>query len=103
MPAYEADLSRFAEYDAQVLGMSTDPVPSVKAWAESLDGISYPMLSDFWPHGEVARKYGVLRDDGMTERAIFVIDKQGIVLYIDVHDITEMPDPEDIFEQLRKL
>ena len=52
------------------------------------------MLSDFWPHGEVARKYGVLRSTGVSERALFVIDRQGIIRYIDVHDINERPKME---------
>jgi len=65
---------------------------------------SYPLLADFHPKGEVSKKYGVWRDaKGSSERAIFVIDKQGIVRYIDVHDSGEQPDPEAILEQLRKL
>ncbi len=55
------------------------------------------MLSDFWPHGQVAQAYGVLRPDGYVERVIFVIDKAGIVRYIDVNDIAQQPDNEVIF------
>ena len=54
MPAYEADLERFAGYDAQVLGISIDSVPCHTAWARSLGGLSYDLLSDFHPKGEVA-------------------------------------------------
>jgi len=63
-----------------------------------------PLLSDFWPHGEVAKKYGVFREQGgLSERAIFLIDKKGVIRYIDVHQISEQPDEEVLFEQLAKL
>jgi glutaredoxin len=89
--------------DTQVLGISVDHVPCLKAWAESLNGISYPLLSDFWPHGKIARKYGVFRSDGKSERAIFVIDKQGIIRYIDIHDIDQQPDNKVLFDVLREV
>jgi glutaredoxin len=89
--------------DAQVLGISVDHVPCLKAWAESLGGITYPLLSDFWPHGAVAEKYGVLRSDGTTERALFIVDKLGIIRYIDVHNIDKQPDNEVLRDVLRKI
>jgi len=89
--------------DAQVVGISIDSKHANRAWAESLGGITYPLLSDFYPHGEVAEKFGVLRAEGMSERAIFIIDKQGVVRYIDVHNIGEQPDEAVIFEELAKL
>jgi peroxiredoxin (alkyl hydroperoxide reductase subunit C) len=61
------------------------------------------VLSDFWPHGQTAGKYGVLRSDGVTERALFVIDKKGILRYIDVHDINERPSLEILVRELEKL
>jgi peroxiredoxin len=104
MPEYEALKSRFEGFDAQVLGVSVDNVPSIAAWANSLGGITYPLLSDFWPHGGMANSYGTLMEDrGITSRTIVVIDKQGQVAYIDVHKLDEPPDPEAIFEVLRKL
>jgi peroxiredoxin (alkyl hydroperoxide reductase subunit C) len=60
-------------------------------------------VADFWPHGAVAKTYGVLRDDGTAERALFIIDKQGIIRYIDVHDINTMPRLEDLSKELDKL
>jgi len=68
-----------------------DHIPCLKAWAESLGGINYPLLSDFWPHGEIAERYGVLRSEGFSERAIFVIDKKGIIQFVDIHDIDDQP------------
>lgn len=104
MPAYEADLERFRGYDAQVLGISVDSVPSNTAWAKSLGGLSYDLLSDFEPKGEVARKFGAYRSaDGISERALFIVDKEGNIAYKDIHDIGDQPDNEDLFEVLRKL
>lgn len=73
------------------------------AWAESLGGITYPLLSDFYPHGYVAQCFGVLRSDGKSERAIFVIDKRGIIRYVDVHDIDDQPDNEVLFGVLAQI
>jgi glutaredoxin len=61
------------------------------------------LLSDFWPHGEVARQYGVLRNEGYTERAIFIIDKQGVIRYIDIHDIDDQPDNDVLLTELVKI
>jgi glutaredoxin len=96
-------MDRFEGVETQVLGLSVDSVPCLKAWAESLGGISYPLLSDFYPHGLVAEKYGILRSEGYAERAIFVIDKSGIIRYIDIHDIDKQPDNEVLFGVLEKL
>jgi glutaredoxin len=76
----------------------------LQAWADSLTGIHYPLLSDFWPHGEVALRYGVLRSsEGRSERAIFIVDRAGIIRYIDIHDIDLQPDNEDLFRALRVI
>jgi glutaredoxin len=97
-------LARFKGLNVQVLGISVDHEPCLVAWADSLGGISYPLLSDFWPHGEVARKYGVLLEEfGKTERAIFIIDEQGILRYIDIHDIDDQPSNEVLFAELEKI
>lgn len=104
MPAYEADLERFEGYDAQVLGISVDSVPCNTAWAKSLGGLKYDLLSDFEPKGEVARLFGAYRqNDGISERAIFIVDKEGKLVFKDIHDIADQPDNEDLFEVLRKL
>jgi peroxiredoxin len=104
MPAYEADLERFEGCDAQVLGISVDSVPCNTAWAKSLGGLSYDLLSDFEPKGEVARRFGAYRqNDGISERALFIVDKEGKIAFKDIHDISDQPDNEDLFEVLRKL
>jgi len=87
----------------QVLGLSVDSRDCLRAWAESLGGVTYPLLSDFYPHGRVAQLFGVLRSDGRSERAIFVIDKNGVIRYVDVHDIDEQPDNELLFSVIGEL
>ena len=97
-------MSRFTGLNTQVLGISVDHVPCLTAWAESLGGIHYPLLSDFWPHGAVAERYGVLRDqDGRSERALFVMDQYGFIRYIDIHDINTQPDNEILRDVLREI
>lgn len=103
MPGYSRDLQTFDGLEAQVLGVSVDSSAALKAWADQLGGIDYPMLADFFPHGEVARKYGVLRAEGYSERGTLIIDKAGLVRYIDVHRIGEVPDQTKIVEFLRTL
>lgn len=97
-------MESFEGLNAQVLGISVDHVPCLHAWADSLGGISYPLLSDFWPHGAVASLYGVLRTgEGKSERAIFVIDKEGTIRYIDIHAIDDRPDNEEVRKILRQI
>src|SRR6187399_3623850 len=78
---YERERPRLDALDAHVLAISVDAGPSKKAWADSLGGISYDLLSDFHPHGKVATDYGVMRADGISERAIFIVDKAGRIAW----------------------
>ena len=103
MQTYERERSRLDAAEAHVLGISNDAGPSKKAWADSLGGISYDLLSDYHPHGAVAAEYGVLRQDGLAERAIFLIDKAGVIRWTALHDIPDHPDFENLFRELQKL
>lgn len=103
MPAFNRALPEFERLHAQVLGISVDSEPTNTAWMESLGGLNYPLLSDFWPHGEVAKKYGILRPEGIAERAVIVLDKEGAIRYIDVHNIAEVPDPKEAIKALESL
>ena len=104
MRAYESDLSQFEKAGAAVLGISIDAQPAKAAWAKTLDSISYDLLSDFHPHGEVAQKYGVFRPkEGFSERAVFVVNKAGKIAWSKVYDIPELPKNEEVFAALRRL
>jgi len=104
MCMYETDLQRFADADTAVLGVSIDAQPAKAAWAKSLGSISFDLLSDFYPHGEVARRYGVFREkDGISERAIFLLDKQGRIAWSRVYDIPQQPGNDELFAALATL
>ena len=103
MPSYEADLAEFERYNTQVLGISIDSPPCNKVFADSLGVENVPLLSDFWPHGEVVKRYGVLRKEGYSERALFVVDKEGIIRYIDIHNIDDQPENQELFDVLKGL
>ena len=102
-PGYNIMQDIFDGYDAVLLGITVDNIPTLYSWTNQMGHLWFPVLSDFWPHGAVARRYGVLRSDGVSERALFIIDKEGIIRYIDVHDINRRPALEDLFRELEKL
>jgi alkyl hydroperoxide reductase subunit AhpC len=79
-------------------------VPSLKAWADQLGGIPFPLLSDYWPHGAVGKAYGVFNDErGMDKRAAFVVDAQGVIRWCKVFEPGTIPESKDLLEQLQKL
>ncbi len=102
-PGYNIVKDIFDQNEAILLGITVDNIPTLFAWTNQMGKLWFPVLSDFWPHGAVAKKYGVLRSNGVSERALFVIDKKGIIRYIDVHDINKRPPLEDLVSELEKL
>ena len=108
LPNLNTDLERFAGYDAQVVAISVDSIPSHTAWQKKEIGIlGFPLASDFYPHGKVAQQFGILRNGdpipGINERAIFIVDKQGKLALSKIYPIAQVPSNEDIIEVLRKL
>jgi peroxiredoxin (alkyl hydroperoxide reductase subunit C) len=102
-PGYNIVQDLFDENNSVLLGISVDSIPTLYAWTRQMGDLWFEVLSDFWPHGAVAARYGVLRSDGTAERAIIIVDKKGIIRYIDVHDINERPPLEGIIQQLELL
>ena len=102
-PGYNIIKDLFDERDAILLGITVDNIPTLYSWTNQMGQLWFPVLSDFWPHGKVAKTYGVLRSDGVTERALFIIDKKGVIRYIDVHNINQRPSLEVLVEELDKL
>jgi peroxiredoxin len=93
-------LDEFLTFDTEVLAISCDPKYAVRAFADH-DGLNFPLLSDFWPHGDVARAYDVFDElKGCSRRSSYVIDKGGIVRW-SVHQA--MPEGRDLDEHLRQL
>jgi peroxiredoxin len=101
MKNYEASKADFDAAGAHILSISCDAGPSKKAWAESLGGISYDLLADFHPKGAVASAYGVMREDGIPERAIFVVDTDGKIAWAKKYDIPQQPPQDELLAALR--
>ncbi|MDB5925265.1 MAG: hypothetical protein JWN13_4201 [Betaproteobacteria bacterium] len=90
--------------NVEILQISADTVPSLKAWAEQLGGIPFPLLSDYWPHGAIGKAYGVFNDErGMDKRSAFVLDAQGVIRYAKVYEPGTIPESKELLEQVRKL
>jgi peroxiredoxin (alkyl hydroperoxide reductase subunit C) len=102
-PGYNIVKDMFEENDAILLGITVDNIPTLHAWTRQMGKLWFEVLSDFWPHGSVADKYGVLRSDGLSERALFFIDKEGVISAILVMDINRRPDLEACATELKKL
>ena len=104
MEALEFNVEVLAELGAQAFGISVDPVPSKKAWAESIHIEKTRLLSDFWPHGAVAQKLGLFRDaDGISERAAILVDAEGVVRFAKVYPIGDQPDLDELLGELKSM
>ncbi|GAC1377031.1 MAG: peroxiredoxin [Ktedonobacteraceae bacterium] len=103
LPSYERNLEQLRDHDTEIVSISMDSSDALSAWSKSIH-TTFPMLSDFYPQGKVVDVYGVRHPAGMPERALFLIDKEGIIRYIEVlYSPGEMPDNADLFEALQTL
>ncbi len=103
LPSYEVELDRFNDLDTELVSISMDSAYALSAWAKTMN-TTFPLLSDFYPQGQVVDLYGVRHQVGMAERALFAIDKEGVIRYIEIQDSPgNMPDNENLFEALRKF
>jgi len=103
MSLYNELLSEFQKHNAKILGISVDSSFCHTAFAESKN-LHFPLLADFEPKGEFAKEYGVYDDTlGMCERALFVIDKNGIIAWSYLSPRLENPGADGILEALEKL
>lgn len=104
MKSLEATKKTFDSLNTVAVGVSVDTVPSKKAWAESL-GIKYTrLLSDFWPHGKVAKLYGVfIKEDGISKRANIIVDENQKIAWIKIYRLGELPNIQEVIDVLRKM
>ena len=102
-PGYNIAKPMFDSNNAVLLGITVDNIPTLHAWTKQMGTLWFHVLSDFWPHGAVAEKYGVLRTDGVSERALFFIDKNGVIQDIQVSDINIRPNLQHCATALEKL
>ena len=102
MKALEEKKDIFAGLNTVALGLSVDSVPSKNAWAKELGIAETKLLSDFWPHGEVAQKYGVfIEEKGIAGRANILLDEDGKVIWVKEYDIPVLPDIEEVIDFLQ--
>jgi peroxiredoxin len=102
MQSLERNQDKFDDLNTVAVGVNVDSVPSKKAWSEVLGIQSTRLLSDFWPHGGVAEKFGIFRsDEGISERANIIIDEQGKVEYVQIYELGQLPDITEILTVLK--
>jgi alkyl hydroperoxide reductase subunit AhpC len=108
VPALDSDRERFAALDAQVLDISVDTIYSHKAWQKyEIGEVHIPLCSDFHPHGAVTEAYGVMRMGpplpGISERAVFIVDKSGKVVFAKIYPLDQIPKNEELLEALGRI
>jgi peroxiredoxin len=104
MKALEANFQTLTSLNTVPVGLSVDAIPAKKAWADSMGLKHLRILADFWPHGAVAKAYGLFREHGGTsERANVIIDKKGKVAWIKVYEISQLPDINEVINVLKNL
>jgi peroxiredoxin len=103
MQSLEKNREVFDKLNTVALGLSVDTVPSKHAWAKELGIKETRLLSDFWPHGEIAKLYGIFRaENGISERANIIVDEEQKVIFVKVYDIPQLPDIDEIINFLKK-
>ena len=101
---YQAERARFFP-EAEIIGISVDSIMNTTVWERDIGPLEFPLCSDFWPHGEVSRSYGVLRDQpplaGVSERALFAIERGGNVVFSRVYRVQDLPPVSEALQALR--
>lgn len=104
MKSLEANKKMFDSLNTVAVGVSVDTVPSKKAWAESLGIRHTRLLSDFWPHGKVAKLYGIfIKEDGISKRANIIVDENQKIAWIKIYRLGELPNIQEVIDVLRKM
>ena len=101
---YQVQREKLMAIGAEVIGISVDSIMNTTAWEREIGPFDYPLCSDFWPHGEVSRKYGVLRESspfaGASERAVFIVGKKGTIEFSKIYSLTDVPEFDEILTTL---
>lgn len=103
MQSLEKHKEIFTKLNTVAVGISIDSVPSKRAWAKSLNISETRLLADFWPHGKIAKDLGILREEGFSQRANIILDKNGCIVFKKIYPIVELPDINEIIKQLEQL
>jgi len=104
MTSLEENREVFEGMNTVALGISVDSLPCKRAWAKTLGITETPLLCDFWPHGEVARQYGIFREaNGFSERANIIIDEDGTVAKVKIYPVHSVPDIGEVIGWLKEM
>jgi peroxiredoxin len=107
MVSYQVERDKFLARQAEVLGISVDSIMNTTSWEREIGPFDFLLGSDFWPHGEVSRRYGVLREvdpfKGASDRAIFVVDTAGKIRFSRIYPADRLPNLEETLEALSEL
>jgi peroxiredoxin len=104
MLSLERNFTVFESLKTVPVGLSVDPVPSKKAWADNLGIKKVPLLSDFWPHGEVAKLFDIFREkNGFSERANILVDEKGVISLFKTYPLSQLPDIDEIIAFIRQM
>jgi len=104
MKSLENNYDTFRELNTVAVGINVDSIPSKNAWAKSLNIKNTRLLSDFWPHGEVANLYKIFREkEGFSERANIIVDENQNIKFVKIYDISQLPDINEIIDFLKKI
>lgn len=105
MVKYQVEREKFVANHAEIIGISVDSIMNTTAWERDIGPFDFPLCSDYWPHGEVSRKYGVLREEepfaGASERAIFIVGKTGAIKFSRIYPVNVTPEVQEILNGLR--
>jgi peroxiredoxin len=101
MKSLEKNHKAFKKFNTVSVGLSVDSIPCKAAWAKSLKLTHTKILADFWPHGGIAKAFGLLRREGFSERANILIDEKGRICFSKIYPIRELPDIEEIIQAIK--
>lgn len=104
MQSLEKNMGVFDSLNTVAFGLSVDSVPCKKAWAESLGVEKTSLLSDFWPHGEVAKLYGILNEKkGISQRTNIILNEEQNITFFKIYEIKTLPDINEILDFIRNM
>ncbi len=104
MKSLEKNFEVFKKLNTIAVGINVDSIPSKKAWAKSLNIKNIRLLSDFWPHGKIAKLYNIFREkDGFSERANIVIDENQTIRFLKIYETSQLPDINEIVDFIKKI
>ena len=104
MQSLEANAETFASLNTVPVGISIDSVPTKKAWAEDLGIKKVRLLSDFWPHGQVVKLYGIFKEDtGFSQRANVIVDEKGKIVFFKVYGLSQLPDIQEVIGVIKGM